>query len=55
MGHGILFCLFALVLLRAHLSERWTLLHSGSLFLAALLPFGFIFVDRRLRHTSGDG
>lgn len=49
MAHGVLFCVFVLVLLRAHLSERWTLLRSGGLFLAALLPFGFLFVDRSLK------
>ncbi|MEM1025607.1 MAG: DUF3817 domain-containing protein [Myxococcota bacterium] len=51
MGHGILFCLFVVVLLRAHLSERWGLVRSGILFLAALLPFGFLFVDRSLREA----
>jgi len=49
MGHGILFCIFVLVLFRAHLSQRWSLKRSGALFVAALIPFGFIFVDRSLR------
>lgn len=48
MAHGVLFCLFVAVLLKAHLSQGWTMLKSAGLFLAALLPFGFIFVDRTL-------
>lgn len=49
MAHGVLFCVFCAVLLRAHLECRWSLKKSAGLFVAALLPFGFLFVDRGLR------
>ena len=49
MAHGLLFTAFVLLLLRAHLDLGWTARRSVGLFLASLVPFGFLFVDRSLR------
>lgn len=47
--HGVLFLLFLVVLLRAHLEREWPLRTSLKLLLAAVLPFGFLLVDRDLK------
>lgn len=52
MAHGVLFCAFVLVLLRAHLELGWSIRRSATLFLASLVPFGFFFVDRSLREDE---
>lgn len=48
-AHGGLFIIFVALLAWAHFSRRWTLFRSGTLFVSALLPFGFLFVDRTLQ------
>lgn len=48
MAHGALFVLFVGVLGFAHLQLRWTVKRSALLFVSALLPFGFLWMDRHL-------
>lgn len=50
--HGALFVGFVIVLAWAHFALRWSWLRSAALFAAALIPFGFIFVDRTLKEES---
>lgn len=54
MAHGGLFMAFVLVLLRAHLELSWSMRRSTTLFLASLVPFGFVFVDRSLRSVEAE-
>ena len=52
--HGLLFVVFCLALLRAHLRKRWTVGRSLLIFVAALLPFGPFVVDRRVKRYEGE-
>ena len=47
--HGGLFIAFVALLAWAHFRRGWSVLRSAALFLSALLPFGFLFVDRNLQ------
>jgi integral membrane protein len=49
MAHGVLFILFVYALLRAAQSRRWPWKRAGMVFVAALLPFGPLFIDKMLR------
>jgi integral membrane protein len=49
MIHGLLFLVFLVALFRASLEREWSLRLSLTIFIAAVLPFGFLFVDRRLK------
>jgi integral membrane protein len=51
-AHGALFVTFCAVLGWAHLRRRWAILRSLKLFLAALIPFGFLAVDRGLEREE---
>ena len=46
--HGILFMMFCAALLRVMLVARWPMGRGALIFLAALLPFGPFFLDRRM-------
>jgi integral membrane protein len=48
MAHGVLFVLFAVLLLSVHVEQRWSLVKSLKLFAASFFPFGFVFIDRQL-------
>ncbi|MEL7369613.1 MAG: DUF3817 domain-containing protein [Myxococcota bacterium] len=48
-AHGGLFVLFVVLLGVAHIVRRWTIVRSFGLFLSALFPFGFLFVERSLK------
>ena len=50
--HGGLFVVFVLLLAVVHLTRSWPIARSALVFLAALLPFGFLFIDRRLREAT---
>ncbi len=52
MIHGILFITFVLLLGACHFSRRWPILRSALFFVAALVPFGFLFVDRRVQEAA---
>ena len=47
--HGGLFILFVALLAWSHFARGWSVLRSAGLFVSALLPFGFLFVDRSLK------
>jgi integral membrane protein len=47
--HGLLFVVFCLALLRAHLRGNWPLGRSAMIFVAALLPFGPWVIDRKVK------
>lgn len=51
--HGLLFIWLFSVLLRAHLELGWSRLRSLRLLGLAVLPFGFIVMERELRHGAG--
>lgn len=43
---------YVLALLRAHLECGWPVKRSALLFVASLVPFGFVFADRTLRSEA---
>ena len=47
--HGLLFLLFCATLLRAVLERSWRVATWVPVFIAALVPFGFLLVERRLK------
>ena len=51
-AHGVLFVLFCAALLHAAHVSRWTLVRTGMVFVAALLPFGPFVVDRGLQREA---
>ncbi|MBX3248571.1 MAG: DUF3817 domain-containing protein [Myxococcales bacterium] len=52
MAHGVLFVGLVIALARVHVERDWTMRTSALVFLAALVPFGFLFIDRRLREEA---
>lgn len=48
-AHGAAFVCFSVCLAAAHLRFRPPVLESAGLFVASLVPFGFLYIDRRLR------
>ncbi len=50
--HGLLFLIFVLLWVRAVLDRSGRLGLFGLVGLASLLPFGFLFVDKRLREEA---
>jgi len=50
-AHGALFVAFVGVLGVAHLKLRWSLARSTLLFVSALLPFGFLWMERHLERS----
>ena len=50
--HGLLFCVFVVALVWVYRARSWPI-HRALLMLgAAVLPFGFFFVDRTLRDEA---
>jgi len=49
MAHGLLFILFCFALLQAMTAHGWSIKKSLKPFIAALLPFGPLVIDRSLR------
>ena len=49
MTHGILFILYCLLLCLAMRHHKWSLGFAAYLFVAAFIPFGTFYTDRRLR------
>jgi len=47
--HGLLFIVFCLALLNAKIARRWSIGKALVPLIAALLPAGPFFIDRRLR------
>jgi len=52
--HGVLFILFCLALLNVKIVRRWSVAQAAVPLLAALLPGGPFFIDRRLRAEIQD-
>lgn len=52
LAHGVLFVTFVLLLGVCHLRRGWSIARSAMFFGAALLPFGFLLVDGRLREAA---
>jgi integral membrane protein len=50
--HGLLFIAFCMVLLQARLDAKWNAWRTGTILVAALLPFGPFVIDRRLRRDD---
>ena len=50
--HGLLFMAFCVALTQAHQECRWSLGRSGTVLLAALLPFGPFVIYARLRRED---
>ena len=46
MAHGVLFILYVLVLLYVAISYKWSLVKTGVVFIASLLPFGTFVADK---------
>lgn len=51
--HGLLFLWFVYALGRAHFDRGWSIGTSLRLFIGAIVPFGFLAVDRALRGPLG--
>jgi integral membrane protein len=47
--HGILFVIYGFLLLKVWTKYNWTLKKSTGAFIAALLPFGTLVLDKKLR------
>lgn len=52
--HGFLFLLYCWTLFEAAMAREWPWTKSAKLFVAALLPFGPLFMDRELRSERTD-
>ncbi len=50
--HGLLFLLLCVALLLAIAAARLSVKFSALVFIASLVPFGFLFVDRRLKEEA---
>lgn len=48
MIHGVLFILFVIVLIDAHVTYKWTIKKSILAFVASLLPLGNFWADAKL-------
>lgn len=52
--HGGLFVVFCIALLRATLAARWPLSRAGLVFIASLIPFAPLWLDRRMKEWQAD-
>jgi integral membrane protein len=50
--HGILFISFCIALTQAHQDANWSPWRSGTVLIAALLPFGPFAIDKKLRREE---
>ena len=50
--HGMLFIAFCIALTQAHQEAQWSSWRSGTVLIAALLPFGPFVIDGRLRRED---
>lgn len=49
MAHGVLFLLFVISMFRAGFERDWRVGRWVTLFLASLVPFGFIYIEKQLK------
>lgn len=52
MAHGVLFCIFCAALLNAMLTQKWSLKPPALIFLASLIPFAPLWVEKWLKEQS---
>lgn len=52
MAHGILFCIFCIALLDAKLAQKWPLKPPFWIFVASLIPFAPIWVEKWLKKQT---
>ncbi len=52
MAHGVLFCLFCAALLNAMLTQKWSIKPPFWIFLASLIPFAPIWVEKWLKKQT---
>ncbi len=52
--HGILFIVYAVALVIGQISFRWSFLFFAGAFIASLVPFGMLMLDRKLREKEKD-
>lgn len=52
--HGGLFVVFCFALLRATLAARWPFSRAGLVFIASLIPFAPLWLDRRMKIWQSD-
>ncbi len=50
--HGLLFMAFCIALTQAHQDANWSPWRSGTVLIAALLPFGPFVIDKKLREEE---
>ena len=51
MAHGVLFVLYVINLLIVHLKLRWSYGKTIGAFIAALIPFGTFYADKKWFRT----
>lgn len=49
--HGVLFLLYGAVSLVVSHRQQWSILYWLLIFMLGAVPFGFLFVDSRLKHS----
>ena len=52
MIHGVLFCIFCVALLDAKIVQKWTIKPPFWIFLASLVPFAPIWVEKWLKKQT---
>lgn len=50
--HGLLFIALCIALTQAHQEAKWSAWRSGTVLIAALLPFGPFVIDKKLREEE---
>ncbi|MFT5680073.1 MAG: integral membrane protein [Myxococcota bacterium] len=52
-AHGGLFVAFVIALILAAISQRWSIVRTGMLFVASMIPLGAIWIERSCSAESG--
>lgn len=50
--HGLLFLVFAAILFRVAMDQRWSVTRSLAVLATAFVPFGAFFLDRVMSHAA---
>ena len=50
--HGVLFVLFMVVILIHMIQYKWSLKFAFQLFLSSLVPFGFVWADKKFKENQ---
>lgn len=55
-AHGFLFVVFVIALVVAAVARRWDIYRPVVIFIASMIPFGFIYIEMNLRRDlEADG